>query len=792
MRPPGPDAASPGPARGWLPSALALAALLLVLFRDVVFRGRILFERDLYIVYWGQVEALVRCVATGSWPLWNPYASFGQPFLANPSAQVLYPWTWLNLLGLPGPVYAAYALGHLLLAGCGLGLLARRMGLSRGAAFLAAAVWMLSGPILSMVSLWHHLAGAAWMPWVLLALEGLLSRPSAAGGLLWGAAHAGQIFTGSADMCAMTAAWEAIRILGHLYLRGRPLRSPGSVRLAAAGALGVAFALALSAAEWAPAIEVARRSARWGLPAAFRTEWSVSPLNLLQTLLPAFHFDAPVGAGFWRSVFGADEPFLNSLYLGLSALPLVVAALCGGSRTARFLALMGGGAALVALGPHGPVYGLLLRVFPALAMLRYPSKAMIPVALAWALLAGLGYDALRSREKHGERRAGLALACALVAAMAVLGGTALGRERLPAPTVVNLAVAGGATLLVAGAIAILRGHGSGVALGWSGLAAVVVVDLLLVHRALNPTADPGDFKAPPPIVAALRAGGPARIAFYDYKSRVQGVTYRRPPNEEIFVYLPRDRLAMARAQAACLSPLLARRWGLFGSYEQDVLGLFPRQMDSLSWVYRAAQDAPAHLRLLQVGSVEYFVAFHSQGLEGLLPVAAFPCPTSGSVYVFRVPGALPRSYVVGGVRVADGPAVYRILVDPGFDPAREVVLPEGRSAPPPAAFGGSSRIVEYRPDRVVVDASLEGPGHVVLTDAFDPGWRVTVDGRAGTVLRANAVFRAVAVPAGLHRLEFLYRPSAVSLGLAASGAALVAGMAWGAHALRAARGGGEL
>ena len=46
------------------------------------------------------------------------------------------------------------------------------------------------------------------------------------------------------------------------------------------------------------------------------------------------------------------------------------------------------------MGPHGPLYGPLSALVPVLRILRYPSKALLVVALATALLAGLGVRAL--------------------------------------------------------------------------------------------------------------------------------------------------------------------------------------------------------------------------------------------------------------------------------------------------------------------------------------------------------------------------------------------------------------
>jgi uncharacterized membrane protein YfhO len=70
---------------------------------------------------------------------------------------------------------------------------------------------------------------------------------------------------------------------------------------------------------------------------------------------------------------------------------------------------------------------------------------------------------------------------------------------------------------------------------------------------------------------------------------------------------------------------------------------------------------------------------------------------------------------------------------------------------------------------------------VVLVDTWDPGWKVTVDGREAPLLRANVAFRGVALPAGRHVVEQVYRPPSILLGLAVSAVALAAGVACAAR-----------
>jgi len=134
-----------------------------------------------------------------------------------------------------------------------------------------------------------------------------------------------------------------------------------------------------------------------------------------------------------------------------------------------------------------------------------------------------------------------------------------------------------------------------------------------------------------------------------------------------------------------------------------------------------------------------------------------------------VPEPLPRAYAVGGVRVADGIHGLVALVDPAFDPRREIVLPEGRPVAGPEGFRGQVRIVRESATRVLLEADLAADGYVVLVDGHDPGWRARVDGRPVPLLRANVAFRAVAVPAGRHTVEMVYRPTAALAGLVLSG-----------------------
>jgi hypothetical protein len=746
-------------------------AWVVFFFRGAVFAGRTLFARDVNMVWLPQVEVFVRTVAAGSWPVWDPYRGFGQPLLADPRAEVLYPVTWLNLILPAWAYYTLFVVAHLLLAGAGLYALGRRWRLSPAAAFLAAAVWVASGPLLSLASVWHHLAAAAWMPWVFLAAEDALGRPSLRGVLVWAAAVAIQVLAGSPDVTVLTLSALALHVLlSHLVWR----RGGGSRNrtVVAVGAAALALGLGLSAAQWLPALDVARRSGRWALEGADRLTWSLHPAGLVETVLPWRWADLPLLPSSMATLLDSKEPWLYSIYLGAAAAALAAAGIGLRGPHRRFLVTLLVVAVVMALGRHTPVYEALVSVARPLRSLRYPVKAMLLVSFAWALLVGTGFDAWIAGAR--SRRAGVATAAFL--AIAGLAAAALPPSSLLLPgatlgaTAYRLAIAAACCLAIA-------------AVGWAGgrprvvVVALVLADLLLAHRDLHPVAPRALFAHRPEVLRLVEPGSRAYVYDYSIGTRNQiragthpGFRYRLARSPEGWS----PAAALVLGVHMYLNPPTAARWGVYGSYDLDILGFSPAPVAEMTDLLRDVEATPAHLRLLQIGSVSHALALHPQAWwRDLIPVATVPGLFEEPIQVFAVPEPLPRTYAVDGVRVADGAEALRMVVDPALDPSRELILPEGQPAAPRAGFRGSSRIVEHRPDRVRLETELSDPGYVVLVDGWDAGWRATVDGRPSPVLRANVAFRAVRVPAGRHLVEYAYRPRPLAAGLAISAACLL-------------------
>jgi hypothetical protein len=759
-------------------------AIALVLYPGAFFRGESFFERDLHLDWYPRLEAIGRCVREGAWPLWDLGVGFGHPLLADPGAQVAYPVTWLAL-AVPRPAaYTVFVLVHLLVAALGTARLARRLGTASIGATAAAVVFVLSGPVQSSLNLWHHFAGLAWMPWVLLGVDGAVRAPRLASTIALALFAALQGLAGSADVCAMTLAlasgWVAFRLLE------RPRRRRRAPRALATLLASTVLAVSLTAVMWWPAAELLGRSVRRELPADVRTAWSVPVAGLWRLLAPLDPRRVPFDAQTWSSIFDrAEAPLLWSLYLGVSTLGLAAAAFLTGRHRLRAAAL---GLAIVvalglALGPHGPFYPAAVSVLPGLKMFRYPTKALLPVSLLVALLAGLGLDAV-VRGRLGRR------ACSALGLGVILAGA------LSALVAARYGSGGGwpivAVSLLAGAVWLLRSRGrSSPQHAALALAALTLVDLVTAHAGVNATISPAAIFEPPPIVARINRAQGRRLYVYDYKP-VSGTAERLLGRSVPYPVGPPppgwgERQYAAAALRLYLLPLSGGLFDLEGSYELDARGLYPRPLNDLTFFLRLVEGTSVHTRLLRLGAVGTVLSLHRRGLEGLHLEAELPSPFPEPILLWRVPGALPRSWVVSGSRVAKGRRAFEVLSSVGFDPAREVLLAEGPDRSAVSGFVGSSRVLRLAPDRVSLGVQASSPGFVVLADAFDPGWRATLDGQEVPILRANVAFRAVAVPDGQHLVDMLYRPRGAARGLTVTGAGLLALLA--AAATRARRGG---
>jgi hypothetical protein len=147
-----------------------------------------------------------------------------------------------------------------------------------------------------------------------------------------------------------------------------------------------------------------------------------------------------------------------------------------------------------------------------------------------------------------------------------------------------------------------------------------------------------------------------------------------------------------------------------------------------------------------------------------------------SVTIYENANAFPRAFVVPeAVLVPDGAAAIARLRDGPLDPRRQVVVesrPVGGAGPFTGTPAADATIVGEGSAMVDLLADAPAGGFLVLTDPYYPGWRAFVDGVDSPILRANYLFRAVALPPGSHEVRFVFAPWSLERGAILSVAGL--------------------
>ncbi|TQF16961.1 YfhO family protein, partial [Myxococcus llanfairpwllgwyngyllgogerychwyrndrobwllllantysiliogogogochensis] len=130
------------------------------------------------------------------------------------------------------------------------------------------------------------------------------------------------------------------------------------------------------------------------------------------------------------------------------------------------------------------------------------------------------------------------------------------------------------------------------------------------------------------------------------------------------------------------------------------------------------------------------------------------------------PDALPRVYVARPRCVGEPGQALELMRAPVLPPS-DVAVVECVGPLPEASeeLRGSVRVERPSLEHLRVEVETSEPAVLVVNDAYQPGWTAWVDGSEVPILAANFAVRAVAVPAGQHRVEMLYRTPGLRAGL---------------------------
>jgi hypothetical protein len=709
---------------------LAFSLIPLLSFPRALFSDRTLFLRDISLVWLPQVESVVRQIANGEFPFFDSRRAFGQPLFADPRAEVLYPPAWIHWLIPPAKSYSFFCAFHLVVAALGAARLARRMfpEMSRTGQMTAGLAYGASGPLLSLVSHWHHLAAAAWIPWIIEKCD-----PEPGSRTPWlplASLVALQILAGSPDYVLTTFLLCALR----LALRN-DLGARSRLRLAFCLALGVL----MSAVQALPSLSFARDAARETHPSG----WAISPLHpalTIETVLPVRAEGWPLTKEAADAFFGGRPVWMFSHYLGLSVWLLAGLGLSASRGPNRWFCM---GAITIGLvlswGIRSDALQELVGRLPLVSGLRFPTKHLAAASLGLALLAARA-TAVGPPQGLGAWRGPVLGPLLAVIVFLSLHSWATGML----PDFARLLPLAG-PLLIASAISVVARKSAERFLQLSPL--VVALDLLGSQTRLNPTTPGSLFRERPPLTAVIPPN--ARLYVSDYSialPRTSSITGIGGASQSATIRPPAGvpyRLrqipagydlgeSLVLAATWYLNPPVASRFGYLGSFDMDILDFYRGPLKRTIRDFVTSNDSRLLLDRLQRGSVDYVVTMDAPDLWQSLPLVSeerrfFEDP----VRVYRVPEPWPRARfeTVDGTRVC-----------------------------------GRVDVLEMSDGRIRVEAECDAPARLVVAFAHDRGWRGFVDGKETPVSDNTMALLSVGWDGGRHIVEFRYRPPLIKIG----------------------------
>ena len=688
----------------------------------------------------------------GVWPLWNPYLYSGVPFAAEIQSGICYPPHLVRFL-LGGEITYRdmewLVMGHIWWAGVTTYALARGLGWRRLPALLSGVAFMFSDLFIIHFGNLNLIGVTAWVPLVLLGVHRYLTGGNLRWALLAGWALGMGSLLGHIQMTLFGMLAMGLWVVFWVGLQGKAWTrwvGRGAIALLVPSLIGIGLMAPMLLPGW----EIARYTPRaaWGY--AQTVGYSLSPAQLIGLVIPGFFGRSPaLHWGLW--------PRVEMGYIGVFTLVLALLGVL--ARRDRLSWLLVGLATMslaFSLGIYSIVHGWLTWLLPGLEQLRAPARFIFLLDLSLALLAGRGLQVMMDGWSREDRRwvdgvwrlmrtgliITLAIGVPLVYATLLLTREGDAGLHLRS-SVITIAVMQFLLFLAAGlALYLFRKEGwiSGRTFGWLALA-LIYIDLASLG-AYNDISekDPTHGFQHPAIVQFLKGDGD----LYRIDARTDIDTLWQPDTALLYglydVWGVANPLTLAHYE---------RYWGSMDSRSTDKYALL---------------------------NVKYVLGRKDVVLDWDVWELAFDGDPDLNVYRNR--RFQPRVHMLGTVRsVPDQEAAFATLHDPTFRPLEEVVL-EG--APARQGPAGTAQVVAWEVNEVQVKTQSPVDGVLLVAQVWYPGWEARVDeGPWQPVLRADAAFQAVEVPAGEHVVTLRFRSVPQRWGLVLALLTLVGtGVAW--------------
>ena len=754
-----------------------LAVVLCVLMPELVFQNKIFLVPD--ATSWESFASVGRVsLEKGTYPLWNPYLFCGMPSYPSLAyTPYVYPISFITHLlhTFFKTPEMMWLLLHYLMAGIGVYLLCRCLGVRPSISMLAGAAFMLMPNYLAAGANGHgsQVSSIAYMPYALYFARNIYrGRRRLVIAALLAITLGFQMLRGHIQIAYYTYLLVGLLfIFEAVYSFRKGDRRSVLVNLAVTvvvciAAVGIAAVLVIPVRDYAD-LSIRGGGAAGGLDYGYATGWSLHPKEMLT-------FAFPWAYGFGKATYWGEMPFTDyPNYLGAVTVVFCLLALAlVRDRWKWFLVITALIATVVGFGRFFPIlYKPMFELLPFFNKFRVPVMILFVQQLALVALMGMGIEAFVRRMRDGDLPSWLRppsmkwiVIGGVVVFLLVLVGSgsitdSVSRQALASGKVRGevAPLAGEAyttdlvktialyTLLAAIVyFAVRRGVLPGALI--LALAFIAVVDLFVVA---NPILHPeeGWKNERYRIIRSVKARE-------NYKKPDEVVNFLKTDDSYFRVFpapaAPLGRWSHSTPPFSDNRFMISRIFSL-GGYHAAKLKNYQDVMDTM---FGSFNKGIIPLNILSMLNAKYILATAPLLKESQI----FPLVwQQGNMHVYENTAVCPRVFLVDSFRVMERDRIPGMLLTSGFDPSREVLLSEPPAVIPESVEGSSVEIVDYRLNGIVVNAHIERPCLLVMSEIDYPDWRAVVDGEETRILTANYCLRALPLTPGDHEIHYIFK-----------------------------------
>ena len=749
---------------------IPIVVLVSLSYWGIIVGKYLLLDRDLFWFFYQNSDYLAKSLLAGKIPLWNPYTYNGEPFFAQAQPGVLYPLHWLYLLIPVDDLFSRLLILHVALIGIFTAMLVRELGGGRTAATVGGIAIAFSGITTSLITLQSSLFAMAWLPFATWSLIRALRRNSFSYALLSGLACSMMVFVGGIEVLVMTLLVSAaIAFFPGLFPMGETSLRIGKRLILFCAAL-ISLTL-ISAVQTIPLYELTRYSYRTaGVDVSEALTWSLHPKEWLYLVIPDVFRHG-------KEFYWSEQNWLRTIYVGVVPLLLALVFVLRSRRKGIGIVAICTGCILLATGGYLPLYSSVINWMPVLRSIRYPSKFLMIFGFLIALAAALGWDRLHVKAderpgwKHLHR---LFLTLSIVLALLLFltevlndsiqqwfGGMAeeRGLELLPEGFLHNVMRFLTLSSLASLAIFVSLKGGKPGKIGRGAIPLLLILDLMGAMPYTTYFHPRQILDVVPEKMTDLKSNHGLFRVF----SHVRIWDRKFPSVNDVLtngtnLFMPNSTM----------------RYRLYDSQGYKVLTL--SRVNQVVNSILLSKD-PDRSRLVDLLNIRYIIWPTELSSPDYRLIES-----SDSLYYYENEGVLERAFLAETYRVCSSGVEYqKIMEDQGFDPHQLVLLDEpptpplDRYVPENVENDNSDRvkIMTYEPERVVIQVESSRPQFLVLSDAYFPGWKATVNDRDTRVFRGDYALRAVPVEPGESTVEFRYEPTSVMIGAWISAGSIV-------------------